>query len=51
MKKTLQILVIVIAIVMVYLGIANSMLPPALTGLGLILILALLKHQKTDGAN
>jgi membrane-bound ClpP family serine protease len=51
MRKVLQVLLLLIAIVMLYLGIAKAMLPPVLTGVAIILILLLFKTQKTDGNN
>jgi hypothetical protein len=51
MKKAIQLLLALIAIVMIYLGIANSILAPALTGVGFILILIHFKYQQNDGRN
>ncbi|MFO8234837.1 MAG: hypothetical protein R6U04_05490 [Bacteroidales bacterium] len=42
MKNILLILLLIIAIVMIVLGITMSSLPPAFTGIGFILITALL---------
>jgi hypothetical protein len=41
MKKTLIMLLIVVAIIMMYLGIKASMLPPVFTGIGFIIIAVL----------
>jgi uncharacterized membrane protein YbaN (DUF454 family) len=41
MKNILILLLILVAAGMIYLGIAKSMLPPALTGVGFVLIAAL----------
>ncbi|WP_323756210.1 hypothetical protein [Roseivirga sp.] len=47
MKRALQIVLAVIALIMIYLGVINSMLPPALTGIGFIVILMLFNsHHK-----
>tara|TARA_R110001592_G_scaffold194192_2_gene441637 strand:+ start:1100 stop:1309 length:210 start_codon:yes stop_codon:yes gene_type:complete len=48
MKKTLQIILVLIALIMIYLGIANSILPPALTGVGFIVIALLFKLKNND---
>ncbi|MGW8123853.1 hypothetical protein ACV07N_14440 [Roseivirga echinicomitans] len=42
MRRALQIALITIALIMIYLGVVNSILPPALTGVGFIVILLLL---------
>ncbi|WP_339608955.1 hypothetical protein [uncultured Roseivirga sp.] len=41
MKRALQIVLAVIALIMIYLGVMNSMLPPALTGIGFLVIIML----------
>ncbi len=45
LKQLLSILLLIIAAVMIYLGIRENLLPPALTGAGFILILVML-HQR-----
>jgi len=45
MKNILLVALVLIALVMVYLGYKAQMLPPALTGVGFILI-ALILHKK-----
>ncbi|CAI9429489.1 Uncharacterised protein [Candidatus Ornithobacterium hominis] len=47
MKNIALILLILIALVMILLGYQNQMLPPALTGIGFILIAYLLWSDKT----
>jgi hypothetical protein len=46
MKNILLGLLVIIALVMIYLGIKASMLPPALTGVGFIIIAAILFMDK-----
>jgi hypothetical protein len=41
MKNVLLILLVLIALVMIFLGVKASMLPPALTGVGFLIIAAL----------
>tara|TARA_R110002096_G_scaffold204178_1_gene389665 strand:+ start:568 stop:714 length:147 start_codon:yes stop_codon:yes gene_type:complete len=41
MRNVLLLLLVLIALVMLYLGIKASMIPPALTGVGFIIIAAL----------
>lgn len=43
MKSILLVLLVIIALVMIYLGITKSMLPPALTGVGFLIIAYVLK--------
>gem|GEM_PF-6180040 len=43
MKNLLLILLVLIAFVMLYLGASKSMIPPALTGVGFLLIAGILK--------
>lgn len=46
MNKILLIVLIIIAIVMIIISIKASILPPALTGIGFIIIAFLLKNKK-----
>lgn len=46
MNKALVILLIIIAIAMIIISFKASILPPALTGIGFIIIAFLLKYQK-----
>jgi len=46
MKNVLLISIAIIAVFMIYLGIRYSMLPPALTGVGFLLIVALFRMKK-----
>jgi hypothetical protein len=46
MKNILLIILLVIAAVMIYLGLKADMLPPTLTGLGFIVIVALFFTSK-----
>ncbi len=43
MKNILLIALVLVAIVMLYLGIAKGMLPPALTGIGFLFIAGIFK--------
>jgi hypothetical protein len=47
MKNILLLLLVIIAIVMIYLGIKASLLPPALTGVGFVIIAAILFLDKS----
>lgn len=46
MKNLILILLVIIALVMIFLGYKASILPPALTGLGFLLISALLYRNE-----
>ncbi len=45
MKNILLILLVLIALIMVFLGISNAILPPVLTGIGFIIIAWFLKKK------
>jgi small-conductance mechanosensitive channel len=48
MKNILLILLVLIAIVMIFLGIKGGILPPALTGIGFIVIAVLFHRNNTS---
>jgi len=43
MKNILLVLLVLVAVYMLYFGISKSMIPPALTGVGFLIIAALLR--------
>ncbi len=45
-KKIIAIILIIIALVMLFIGVTKSMLPPALTGIGFILIAIVFLNDK-----
>lgn len=49
MKNILLVLLLLIAAGMIYLGVANDMLPPSLTGVGFIVIAALFYTSNSPG--
>lgn len=49
MKNILLILLLLIAAGMIYLGVANDMLPPSLTGVGFVVIVVLLYTSNSSG--
>lgn len=51
MKNLLLVVLLILAAVMIYLGAKGDMLPPALTGVGFVVIAVLLYYRSATGKN